>query len=446
MLGSLPALEASRSKEFISQWILLNQVPIRNIPLIVHSRPGFSMNKLIEWAFHETIEGVKKWYEAGGGIATSYDKLLNHLETVEGRSLHKLVKYDKVTKLTNELRRVDEPLLLTVTPSFLAKEDLWKIVETMEESVFPLLHVYNFLDLSDPRLIELYELILQGDVSVNVPVIFSQQLVPGISKRFMTLGMIGGAVIQSLLPKVNEWEEYLKFKYEGKYDKSTVEFLKLFSPSYNIGEPFKYVLVNLNKENFGIEDPFIAEELQVHEREGKLIEAAPSLGFGNEVIPLPDVWERVVTLPWQLSGLAEEVALHLLGSYPLVRTLARTRKRAAYISSILKGLYERSFNAQLQTIRGMISFIKRDLLNAIEDTVIASALIIRAMDVLYDYAEKYEGIENCGEPCEAIKAYCELYEQFRDAEGLEPVIEELEEVIVELTGMGVEKACERKAL
>ncbi len=440
-MGDVGALEASKSKELIAKWLLISRLPGNGIPLIVYSRPGFSTNKLIEWSFKEVIESIRKWYREGGRVTDPYTKVLNYVENFEGVDLHEVLKFDRVINLINEVRSVNAPVILTVTPSFLLKRGLRELVSAIESSVFPLLHVYNFLDLDERTLTELYELILQGDLELNVPVVFSQQLVPGISRRSMSMSMIGGMVIHSLLPKVDEWESYVNFKYGDKHDKPSIEFLKLFSPSYKIGEPFKFTLININKENFGVEDPFIAEELQVYEKEGKLIEAPPSLGFGNEVIPLPDVWERVITLPWNLEEIASEIALKLLGSYPLVNALKRTRRRSSHISFIMNGLYQGSFASKAQAVRTLISFVKRELINSYEDVAIANALLIRALDVLYDYAEKYEGFGNCGEPCEALKLYCEIFEELGNVEGLEAVMNELEEVIVELTGMGVEKAC-----
>jgi hypothetical protein len=259
--------------------------------------------------------------------------------------LHFLTKFEDVKILFNTKEINEEPCIYTITPEFLKREGLDEIAKMVSGSEFSVLHVYNAFDSSDLEIIKIYEALAQGLwKKLNKPILFSQQLVPGVSKRAitLTLGTSGLSIIKVELPTVEEWEEWLKKVYKNKVDRDVVEFVKLVSPE-DLPLPFAELLKEINKRAYGIADPFKGKEFYVIEKEGVRVEASPVLGSSIESLPSPDAWTRVALLPWSSYGLTRELASAILGSSELVEGVELYKKKARGAFRIIKEL-EEAFN------------------------------------------------------------------------------------------------------
>lgn len=447
--GNKRSLSYSEAVELLGKWLLWGNLrPMESPPLMVYSKPGFAIINLLEDAMEISMKAVKGTYTESVGERTK--AFVNYLEHLDSQGvLHKLATAQKVKKLFNAMESSEVPTIYTVTPSFLLEKGFEQLMLIAERSPLALIHVHNALDGVNDETLKLYTAIIERLTErVTKPVLLSQQLVPGVSKRRISLAMsVGGlGIINVDLPTVEEWAKRLEGR-EG-VDQDVVDFVKLISPEYMVSEPFSDILEELNSRIFGVGDPFKAEELQVVEVEGVKAEWAPVLGRETEVLPSPDAWTQVSTLPWHFQPLASDLAEAILGSSQLVEVLTFYKKRAKGVIKYLKDLESSIPSGKVSDVLQELIEIVRSLGREWEGDVIASAMLLKALSVIYGYAEKFENWEECGEACIALRVMCELLSALTDAggENLRKVVEEARVILVELTGMGAEKACAKLKL
>ncbi len=447
--GSKGTLSYTEARDTISKWMLLSSVnPGDAPPLFVYSKPGFSFINLLKDAMLTAMDSVKGTYaESVSENVKAFITMLEKYDTVN--VLHALTKYSRVKTTFNSLEKSEVPMILTVTPSFLLKIGMDKIIEALERTVFGVLHVYNALDTNDPEAMKVYEAIAQGMWErLEKPVVFSQQLVPGVSKRriSLSLGAGGIAIMHVDLPTISEWEAWLK-KFHPKADQDVVDFVKLITPDKDMGRPFFEMLEMINSKVYGVTDPFMGEELHVVELEGVKVEWEPVLGAGTESIPSPDAWTKVSLLPWHFIPFSKTMAVSMLGSEELVESLVYYKRIAKGALRYLEDLSTSIPTGRYESVLEDVVYVIKRLEEAGADPV-AAAYAIRAFDTLYRYAENFEGWEKCEEACIALKAMCELITYLTDVGGelLRKVVEDARVVIVELTGVGAEKACAKLKL
>ncbi|UXD22150.1 hypothetical protein IPA_02130 [Ignicoccus pacificus DSM 13166] len=449
VFGSKGSLSYSEARDAIAKWLLLGNVePCRAPPIFVYSEPGFSINHLIADAFKTAMSTVKGTYEEK--VPEDLKAFVTALERIDNLGiLHTLTKYDDVKVLFNTKEKGEGLVIYTVTPEYLKKEGLDGIVEALSRADFAVLHVYNALDGIDEEVKRMYEAMVQGLWSkLNKPIIFSQQLVPGVSKRALSLGFgTGGIAIMKVeLPNVEEWASWVSRTFKVKADRDVIEFVKVISPE-TLPLPFAELLREINERAYGVGDPFSGKELFVVEREGIRIEATPVLGSPMESLPSPDGWTKVALLPWNYHKLARELAIAVLGSTKLVDGLELYKRKAKMAPKIIKDLEDSVSSGRSE---GAIEDLVQ-LINDLEEhggDEVASAILIRALASLYKYAEKFESWETCDEECRALKIMCELHSRLKEIQAplLRKIVEEINILVVELTGAEAGKACAKLKL